>query len=173
MALKFFCHDGNTVGLLDLQFRCVTDDGGHPLQSRPWLRSSGSSSIRVGMMSPWMSVPCRLLVRTRMSATGLAGACGTFKRVMITAHGPADMENTVAGRIDAHILDEELQNPGPSGRRPGNDAAEEISPGTAISSAIQFFGRSDNWQWCLPVRTSAPKSLNISSVWLRERDRLL
>ena len=48
-------------------------------------------------------------------------------------------------------------------------AAEEISPGTAMSLANSS---SAGWMMAVvsSVRTSAPNSFNISSVWLRERE---
>ena len=42
----------------------------------------GISSIRVGIRSPWIVVPCRLLVRTRMSAIGSPPSVRSFKSVM-------------------------------------------------------------------------------------------
>ena len=127
----------------------------------------GSSSIRVGMMSPWMSVPCRLLVRTRMSATG-SPVMRTFKRV----RSPPMARQTwiIPSRVGLmptfFMRSSELGIISPAARK---KAAEEISPGTAISFAnSSSAGRI--MAVVFSVQTSAPNSFSISSVWLRERE---
>ena len=91
----------------------------------------GSSSIRVGMMAPSMTVPWRLLLFTRMSAVGSPEASCSFIRVMSAPMARQTRRiPSLVGLIPTCRIS--TSEPGTSRPAARNGAADEISPGTVI-----------------------------------------
>ena len=126
---------------------------------------TGSSSIRRGMIAPPISTPCSLLYLTVRSHIGSASS-RKFDSVMSAPMSRRTSRTPVrVGLTPTFLIVSSL--PGMIAPATRKNAADEISPGTAISTAWRSSGGSS--VMVLPlVSISTPSARNMRSVWSRE-----